>query len=98
MEGTKPKTNDEGRVTLGLRAKATERILLTLEGTDTSPRFDQYTKYQDSLSGYPYFKETLVRTNGVTLRSGSLSMPQIAANGKPTVAFALELKYPDKTR
>jgi hypothetical protein len=98
VEGTKPKTNDLGHVIQGTKSKATEKILLTLEGTDTSLRFDQYTKYQDTLSGYPYFKETLVKTNAVTLRSGSLSMPQLSAGGKPTVSFAFELRYPEKTR
>jgi hypothetical protein len=97
VEGTKPRTNED-RVIPGTRAKATEKIMLTLEGTDTSARFDQYTKYEDALSTYPYFKESLIKTNGVILRSGSLTMPQIAPTGKPTVSFALECRYPDKTR
>ena len=79
-------------------AKSTEKTLLTLDGSDTSARFDQYTKFQDALIASPYFKAILVKTNGVTLKSGSLSMPQISAAGKATVSFTLECRFPDKTR
>jgi hypothetical protein len=97
VEGTKARTNED-RVIQGTRAKATEKMLLTLEGSDTSLRFDQYTKFQDALAAYPYFKATLQKTDGVTLKSGSLSMPQVAAGGKQRVSFTLECRYPDKTR
>ncbi len=97
VEGTKPRTNED-RVIPGTRAKSTEKTLVTLEGSDTSARFDQYTRFQDGLAAHPYFKAMLVKTNGVTLRSGSLSMPQISLSGKPTVSFTLECRYPDKTR
>jgi hypothetical protein len=96
-EGSKPKTNED-RVIPGTKAKATEKILVTLEGGDTSPRFDQYTKYQDALMANSYFKSVLVKTNGVTLKSGSLSMPQMSQSGRPTVSFALECRFPEKTR
>jgi hypothetical protein len=96
-EGTKRRTNDD-RVIPATPAKSTEKTILTLEGNDTSPRFDQYTKLQDALIAHPYFKTMLVKTNGVTLRSGSLSMPQISTSGKPTVSFAFECRFPEKTR
>jgi hypothetical protein len=96
-EGTKRKTNDD-RIIPATPARSTEKTILTLEGSDTSARFDQYTKLQDALSGNPYFKAMLIKTNGVTLRSGSLSMPQISPSGKPTVSFAFECRFPEKTR
>jgi len=96
-EGTKRKTNDD-RIIPATPSKSTEKTMLTLEGSDTSPRFDQYTKLQDALIAHPYFKTVLVKTNGVTLRSGSLSMPQIATSGKPTVSFAFECRFPEKMR
>ena len=97
-EGVKPKTNDEGVVTRGKPATATEKMMLTLDGVDASPKFDQYSKLQESLAAYPYFKATLAKTNPVSLRSGSLSSPQVSAGGKSCVFFTLECRYPDKTR
>jgi membrane protein insertase Oxa1/YidC/SpoIIIJ len=96
-EGSKRKTNDD-KIIPATPARSTEKTMLTLEGNDTSPRFDQYTKLQDALISHPYFKAMLVKTNGVTLRSGSLSMPQISLSGKPTVSFAFECRFPEKTR
>src|SRR5947207_9246907 len=92
VDRTKALTNED-RVIPGTRARSTEKILVTLDGSDTSSRFDQYTRFQDGLIAYPYFKAALVKTNGVTLKSGSLSMPQISISGKPTVSFTLECRY-----
>ena len=97
IEGTKPRTNED-RITLGTPARTTEKILVTLEGSDASSKFDQYTKFQEGLAAHPYFKAVLVKTNGVTLRSGSLSSPQNSTAGKAAVSFILECRYPDKTR
>ena len=97
VEGTKTHTNDD-RVIQGTPARATEKLLITLDGSDTSPRFDQYPRFQDLIAANSYFKSILVKTNAVTLRSGSLSSPQMSPAGKLAVSFSLECRAPDKTR
>lgn len=96
-EGTKPRTNED-RVIFGTASKATEKILITLDGNDTSPKFDQYTRYQEMINSNAYFKTVLGKGNPVTLKSGSLSPPQVATSGKPCVLFSLECRLPEKTR
>ena len=97
VEGTKRRTNDD-RIIPETRAKATEKLLITLDGNDTSPRFDQYPRYQDAIGTNAYFKSLLVKTNGVTLKSGSLSSPQMTPGGKLAISFSLECRAPEKTR
>jgi hypothetical protein len=97
VEGTKPRTNED-RVIPGTPARSTEKLMITLDGSDTSPRFDQYPRFQDLLAANSYLKSILVKTNAVTLRSGSLSSPQVALSGKLAVSFSLECRTPDKTR
>src|SRR5262249_28165353 len=47
-EGTKRRTNDNDKIIPATPARSTEKTILTLEGSDTSARFDQYTKLQDA--------------------------------------------------
>lgn len=100
-EETKARTN--GSVVLpGKPATVTERILLTLDGTDSSPNpGDQVTKFKEAIVGNNYFRQALGKTNEVNLKS--ISQPQIlpgigTAPGKPSVQFSLECRYPEKTR
>jgi hypothetical protein len=98
FEGTKSRTNDENVVIRGKPPTTTEKILLTLEGTDASANpGDQVNRFKSVLVGNPYFKETLTKTNGVNLKS--LSPPQLApGTSKPCVMFALECRYPETIR
>jgi hypothetical protein len=98
VEGTKTRTNDQNVVIPGRRPTTTEKILLTLEGADSSANpGDQLNKYKSALLANPYLKEVLVKTNGVNLRN--LAPPQISPlTGKPSVIFTLECRYPEKTR
>jgi hypothetical protein len=98
VEGTKAMTNSQNVVIPAKPAKQTEKILLTLDGIDSSANAgDGFYKYKDALTNNPYLKQVLVKTNGINLKN--LSPPTIAAaSGKPTVNFTLECRYPDQTR
>jgi hypothetical protein len=98
VEGTKGHTNDNNVLIPGKPSTATEKTLLTLEGTDSSPNpGDGLNRYKDALAASPHFKQTLVQTNGVSLKS--LAPPQVSPlTGKRGVTFTLECRYPDKTR
>jgi hypothetical protein len=99
VEGTKSRTNeDTGALIPGRPASSTEKTSLTLEGVDSSPNpGDQVNRFKSVLVTNAYFKDMLIKTNPVRLKS--LSPPQLApGTGKPCVVFNLECRYPDKTR
>jgi len=87
----------EGEKILPKPARATERIMLTLNGKDTSLiSGDAVNKYRDALSSTPYFKELLGKMNEFRLtQRGS---PQTDADGKTYILFTLEANFPEKTR
>ena len=98
FEGTKPRTNDDNVFIPGKLPTNTEKVLLTLEGADSSANpGDQVNKYKDALAANAYFKEVLVKTNGINLRN--LAPPQISPlTGKRGANFTLECRYPEITR
>jgi hypothetical protein len=97
FEGTKSRTNDDNVLIPGKPAAATERVVVTLEGLDTSANpGDQVNRFKGALATNAYFKEMLVKTNAVNLKN---LVQQVApVTGKPCVMFTLECRYPDKTR
>ena len=97
IEASKPKTNGN-TVIPGKPATSTERIVLTLEGSDTSVSpGDQVTKYKELLGKQTYFQSVLGQTNQISLKS--LSAPQISPEtGRALVLFSLEARLPAKTR
>ena len=97
-EGTKAHTNDANVFVPGKLPSSTERILLILEGIDSSPSpGDQVNRFKAALTTNAYFKSVLLKTNAIALKS--LSPPQLApVTGKPCVMFTLECRYPEKTR
>jgi hypothetical protein len=98
FEGTKAHTNDDNVLIPGKPPANTERTLLTLEGSDSSANpGDQLNKYKDALAANPYFKQVLLKTNGISLKN--LAPPQVSpSSGKRSVSFVLECRYPEKTR
>src|SRR6266850_3567795 len=100
-EGTKPKTNDN-RVIPGKSATATERITVVLEAIDSSPNpGDQITKFKETASTAPYFRDILGKTNVFSLKQ--ISQPQMmpvpgSQIGRSCVMFTLESKLLEKTR
>lgn len=98
VEGTKTRTNDNKVVIKGRPPTATEKIVLNLEGMDLSPSTgDQVNRFKSVLASNAYFKDMLTKTNPMNLKS--LSPPQTdPVTGKPCVMFALEGRYPEKTR
>ena len=98
VEGTKSRTNESNVVIPGKPPTATEKTLLTLEGIDSSLNpGDQLNRYKDALTANSYLKQVLVQTNAINLKT--LGSPQISPlTGKPSVLFALECRYPEKTR
>ena len=98
FEGTKPHTNEDNVLIPGKPPMTTEKTLLTLEGADSSANpGDQLNKYKDALAANAYFKQVLLKTNGISLKN--LAPPQISPlTGKRSVTFTLECRYPEKTR
>ncbi len=96
IEETKPRTNNN-RLVPGKPATVTERILVTLDGSDTSPNpGDQVDKYKEAVAAHPYFRTLLERTNPVTLKQFTLQSSPEA--GKANVLFSLECRYPEVVR
>lgn len=97
IEATKSRTN-ENKVIAGKPATSTERIVITVEGADSSPSAgDQVTKFKELLGKHVYFQSVLGQTNQVSLKS--LSAPTISPDtGRALVMFSLESRLPSKTR
>lgn len=96
-EGTKAKTNGS-KVIPATPATATEKMVLTLDGNDSSINpGDQVARMKDAIGNFSYFHENLDRANGVSWKNSS--SPQISPEtGRPIVSFTLECRYPEKTR
>ena len=96
--GTKTTTNDDNVVIRGKPSTATERILVNIEGLDSTPNpGDQVSRFKSALAANAYFNTMMGRSNAFSLKS--LSPPQVApVTGKPCVMFTLEGRYPEKTR
>ena len=97
-DAIKPKTNGD-HVTPGRPATITERVTVTLEGSDSSPNpGDQVTKFKETLANNSYFKEALGnKLNAVSLKS--LGQPEFSpSNGRRGVYFTLECRFPEVTR
>ncbi len=90
-DATKPRTNG-----------VSERILITVEGSDASSNpGDQVNKFKEAVAGLPYFREQLGKTNLVILKAQSQSQPLPAAGGtagKAGVLFTLDCRLPEKVR
>ncbi len=96
-EETKPKTNGS-KVIPGSPGKVTEKLVLTIDGSDSSPNpGEQVARMKDSISTYTYFQENLDQTNPVLWKNSS--SPQISPDtGKAIVTFTLECRYSEKNR
>lgn len=98
FEGTKARTNEAKVFVPGKPATSTERILLTLEGSDSSANAgDGLNRYKDALAANSYFKQVLLKTNGISLKSLAPPAPS-PRTGKRSVMFTLECRFPEKTR
>jgi len=97
-EGVKARTNENKVVVPAKPSKSTEKILLTLEGSDSSANpGDQVTRYKDSLSANGYLSQVLVKTNGINLKSlGQAESSPLT--GKRGALFTLECRYPEIVR
>jgi len=96
-EVVKPKTNSEGRVTIGQPATVKESIVVTLEARDSSPvPGDQINKFREALSTNAYFQSVLSKTNAVrlTYRSPVTTVP----DARSFLLFTIECRYPETTR
>jgi hypothetical protein len=95
-EETKPKPGD-ARPAPAKPARATEKITLTLNAKDVSSApGDGVNKYQVALSAAPFFQQALGKANQILLVN--LGTPQPDPDGKLFVLFALEARFPDKSR
>lgn len=96
-EAIKARTNGS-KVLPGTPATVTEKITLSLDGSDTSASpGDQVTKFKEALAANAYFRDQLSAASQVNLKN--LSAPQISPDtGRAIVLFTLECRYPEKTR
>ncbi len=94
---TKPR-KDGDKTFPGKPATVTERILLALDGTDSSSNpGEQVLRLKDVIAQSSYFKSSLDRANGVAWKNSS--SPQISPDtGRSVVTFSLECRYPEVTR
>src|SRR5262249_7229993 len=77
IDAVKTRTNDENIVIKGKPASSTEKIVVTIEGTDSSSNpGDQVNKFKEVLGNNNYFKETLAKTNALSLKN--ISAPQVS--------------------
>jgi hypothetical protein len=101
VEATKPRTNDNHRIIPGKPGTSTERIVLMLDGFDSSPNpGDQVSTYKRAVASHPYFRSLLGKANDVNLKNLSPPelMPVSGSVGKPCVLFTLECRMQEKTR
>jgi hypothetical protein len=92
----KPRTNDN-RVIPGKPPTSTEKIVVRLEGSDCSPNpGDQVPRFKEAVATNSYFKEMTGKPNAVSLLT--LSPPDLSANGRRSVFFTLECRFPEITR
>src|SRR5258706_2262109 len=100
-EETKARTNANGVLPFK-PATVTEKIVLSLDGTDSSANpGDQVNTFKQILGTNAYFRAALGTTNVANLQS--MSQPQLlptpgSTAGKASVQFTLECRYPEKTR
>ena len=98
----KARTNDNNKIIPGRPATVTEKVLLTLEGRDSSSSpGDQVGVYKNCISTNTYFRSLLGKTNSVTLKN--LSAPELVTIagspvGKACVLFSLECRFPERMR
>ena len=97
VEGTKARTNGAS-VTPPKPPTSTEKIVVTLEGSDSSPSpGEQVARYKGALAKNPYFESLLGSSNQISLKS--LSAPQISPeSGRAIVLFSLECRLPEQKR
>lgn len=95
-EEVKARTNDT-RLIAGRPASATERIMITVEGIDSSAQpGSQVNRFKEAIATSAYFQTALQKTNGVLLHS--LSAPTLSGGRNPFVNFTLQCLFPDKVR
>ena len=94
----KAKTNENGTVSPGRKASVTEKITVNLDGSDSSVNpGDQVPRYTEALAKNTYFHEKLGKSTAISLKN--ISPPEFSATtGKRSVTFALECRYPERTR
>lgn len=97
IEGTPARTNDS-IVIPGKPSAASERIVITLDGLDTStPAGNQVVRFKDVIATNSFFHDRLQKTNGLLLTA--LSAPQMDPVRKsPYVTFTLQCNFPEKVR
>jgi hypothetical protein len=96
IEGTPNRTNGT-TIVPGKPPTAQEKIQMTIDARDTSPQFRRVNQFKEAISGVPYFRDNLEKTNGVRL-IGRGAPQSGGANGQQFVPFNLECNFPEKTR
>lgn len=98
VEQTKARTNSARVSTPSKPASATEKITLTLDGSDSSANpGDQVLKFKEMLANNGYFQTMLGKTNEFILKNQGA--PQInPETGRGSVMFTLECRYPERKR
>jgi hypothetical protein len=79
-------------------AETVEKTLITFEARDWNPAEQNYNKFKETISKFPYFQTNLAKADA--LRLTSLSKPSFdqADPLRPFVMFTLEMHYPEIRR
>jgi hypothetical protein len=92
----KAKTNTSGHITPPKPAMVTEKITLTLDGKDNTPKGAQIVKFKETIADCSYFQSMLRKTNEVRLTS--IQPEQLGTDGRLSTLFTIECRYPEKSR
>ena len=99
-EGTKAETKNNCTIP-AKPPTVTEKIVVNVEGSDASPNpGDAVEKYKQAISGLPFVKEMLGKTNLVLLKNQNRQIlpAQGSTVGREGVLFTLECRAADRTR
>lgn len=95
-DAVKGTTNSDGKVTAAKRPTTTEKVAIIIDAHDTAANpGDQVPLFKQEIASSPYFSNLLGQAQ---VRLASISAPQTAVGGKPSVNFTLECRLPEKTR
>jgi hypothetical protein len=89
---------DGERFVAGKPATAVEKIVITLDAIDASPKPGgaNVSKFKETIATSAFFQSNLQKTNGVLLTG--LSAPSAGPSGRPQVNLTLQCFFPEKAR
>ena len=95
-EGTPDRTN-ELRILRGRPGVATERMVLTIEARDSTPKSVGRVKFTEALANSSFFQSSGQKTNVLTMNAPPPSNDPLSPSGT-SAPFTLQCVFPEKER